>query len=206
MTSRFGFIFKRLLTLIPLVLGILLITTFLLDLTPGDPARLVAGPRASAQDVAQIRVKMGLDRPFFVRYVDYVINVFQGNFGTSFKTGQDVGQQIANQLPITLSIALGAIALALIVAVPLAILSARKVDKLPDQIVRVLCVLGIGLPSFWIAVMLITYVALPTKWFPVAGIGTTFDAHVRSVLLPIITVAIDRRHAADGPKPAGHFA
>lgn len=190
MTSRFSFIFKRLLTLIPLVLGILLITTFLLDLTPGDPARLVAGPRASAQDVAQIRVKMGLDRPFFVRYVDYVINVFQGNFGTSFKTGQDVGQQIANQLPITLSIALGAIALALIVAVPLAILSARKVDKLPDQIVRVLCALGIGLPSFWIAVMLITYVALPTKWFPVAGIGTTFDAHVRSVLLPIITVAI----------------
>ncbi|OZG58510.1 ABC transporter permease [Bifidobacterium tissieri] len=188
--NRYRFIVTRLLTLIPLILGILLVTTLLLDLTPGDPARLVTGPRASDEDVAHVRSQMGLDRPFLIRYVDYVINVLHGNFGTSFKTGKTVSTQIAQQLPITLSIAVGGILVALLLSVLLAMLSVQKPDGLADQIVRILCVVGIGLPSFWIAIMLISYVALPTRVFPVAGIGDGISDHIRAMILPILTVAI----------------
>ncbi|TPF96460.1 hypothetical protein EP30_07425 [Bifidobacterium sp. UTCIF-39] len=188
--NRYRFIVTRLLTLIPLILGILLVTTLLLDLTPGDPARLVTGPRASDEDVAHVRSQMGLDRPFLIRYVDYVINVLHGNFGTSFKTGKTVSTQIAQQLPITLSIAVGGILVALLLSVLLAMLSVQKPDGLADQIVRILCVVGIGLPSFWIAIMLISYVALPTRAFPVAGIGDGISDHIRAMILPILTVAI----------------
>lgn len=188
--KRFGFIVKRLLMLIPLVLGILLVTTFLLDLTPGDPARLVAGPRASAQDVAKVRDDLGLNRPFIVRYVMYVANVFHGDFGVSFKTGQNVSQQIAQQLPVTLGIAVGAIVLSLLISVPLAIVAAKHADGPIDQGIRVFDVLCIGLPSFWIAVMLITYVALPSGIFPVAGLGNTMGDHVLALVMPILTVTI----------------
>ncbi|MBT1178020.1 ABC transporter permease [Bifidobacterium callimiconis] len=188
--SRYRFIVTRLLTLIPLILGILLVTTLLLDLTPGDPARLVTGPRASDNDVARVRSQMGLDKPFLIRYIDYVFNVVRGDFGTSFKTGKAVGAQITQQLPITLSIAVGGIVVALLLSVVLAMLSVQKPDGVADQIVRILCVVGIGLPSFWIAIMLISYVALPTRAFPVAGIGTDMVTHVRAMILPILTVAI----------------
>lgn len=189
-TNRFRFVVRRILTLIPLVLGILLVTTLLLDLTPGDPARLVTGPRASDEDVARVRSQMGLDKPFLIRYASYVWSVLHGDFGTSFKTGKDVGAQIAAQLPITLSIAVGGIVVALLLSVLLAMWAVRRPDGFADQLVRILCVVGIGLPSFWIAIMLISYVALPTRAFPVAGIGTDMATHIRALVLPVLTVAI----------------
>lgn len=188
--KRFRFIYKRLLSLIPLTLAVLFVTTVLLDLTPGDPARLVAGPRADAAEVGRVRAQLGLDRPLIVRYALYVWGILHGDFGRSFKTGKDVGAQIAAQLPITLSIALGAIVVALIATVPLAMWSSHHEGRWQDHLTRVTGAFCIGLPSFWVAIMLITYVALPSGRIPVAGIGQTVPQHVLAMVLPIVTVAL----------------
>ena len=187
--SRYAFIGRRLLSLVPLLLGMLFLLMLLLNLTPGDPARLVAGPRASDESVAQISHQLGLDLNVWHRYVNYVGEVVTGNLGTSFKTGRPVGSLIAEQLPVTLSLATAGVLLALLVSVPLAVAAARRPDGLADHVVRAVCVLGVGLPSFWVAVMVIRFVALPSGWFPVAGFGNNLAEHLRALILPAIVVA-----------------
>ncbi|KHL18551.1 peptide/nickel transport system permease protein [Mumia flava] len=190
MSSRYGFIVRRVLSLVPLLLGILLLVMLLLSLTPGDPARLVAGPRAPQSQVDAVAHQLGLDQPVLTRYVDYVGQVLSGDLGTSFKSGQTVTSQIAAQLPVTLSVAVAGVLLALLMAVPLAVLAARRPDGPVDHAVRALGVLGIGLPTFWVAIMAIRLIALPTGWFPVAGIGDGGIEYARSLVLPAFVVAI----------------
>jgi len=187
--SRYAFVLRRLLTLVPLLLSILFLLMLLLDLTPGDPARLVAGGRASDASVAQVAHQLGLDLNVGERYVRYAGRVLTGDLGTSFKTGQPVATQISSQLPITLALATAGVLLALLVSVPLAVAAARRPDGWADHVVRGVCVLGVGLPSFWVAVMAIRFVALPTGWFPVAGLGDGFAEHAQAMVLPAIVVA-----------------
>lgn len=188
--SRFGFVGRRLVSLVPLLLGIVLVVMLLLDLTPGDPARLVAGPRAGEAEVEAVRTQLGLDLPVWQRYLVYLGDILSGNLGTSFKTGQPVAGQIAAQLPVTLTVAVAATGLALVFAVVGAVGAARRPDGVIDHVVRGLGVLAIGLPSFWVAIMLIRLVALPTGWFPVAGLGSTPGEQVRAYILPALVVAI----------------
>ncbi len=188
--SRYGFLFRRLLSLIPLLLGILLLVMLLLNLTPGDPARLVAGTRAPESELVKVREQLGLDQPIWLRYFDYLGAVLRGDLGSSFKTGQPVADQIAAQLPVTLSIAVLGVLVGLVIAVPLAVLSSRRPDGLADHTIRVLGVLSIGLPSFWVAIMAISLIALPTGWFPVAGVGRGGGDFVRAMVLPSLVVAL----------------
>lgn len=189
-SSRYGFLVRRLLSLIPLLLGILLLVMLLLSLTPGDPARLVAGTRAPEAELVKVREQLGLDQPIWLRYLDYVGAVLHGDLGNSFKTGQPVADQIVAQLPVTLSIAVLGVLLGLVIAVPLAVLSSRRPDGIADHSIRVAGVLGIGLPSFWVAIMAITLIALPTGWFPVAGIGRGPGEFLRAMVLPSLVVAL----------------
>lgn len=188
--NRYAFIPRRLVSLVPLLLGILAVLMLLLSLTPGDPARLVAGSRASAESVAAVAHDLGLDRPWWSRYLHYVGDIITGDLGTSFKSGQSVGSVIGNQLPVTLTLATLGILLALVICLPLAMLAARRPDGAADHVVRLICVLGVGLPSFWVAVLAIRYIALPTGWFPVAGYGEGFGGHVTAMVLPSIVVAL----------------
>jgi peptide/nickel transport system permease protein len=190
MTGRFAFVARRFLSLVPLLLGILLLAMLLLSLAPGDPARSVTGPRAPQEQVDRVAHQLGLDQPVWERYVHYVGQVVTGDLGSSFKTGQGVSDQIAAQLPVTLSIATIGVLLALVVTVPLAVAAARKPDGAVDHVVRLLAVLGIGLPTFWVAIMAIRLVALPTGWFPVAGAGDGLAEHLRAYVLPSSVVAI----------------
>lgn len=190
LSNRYGFVIRRLASLIPLLLGILLVVMLLLALTPGDPARLVVGPRASQDEVDRARTQLGVDQPLWARYFAYLVGALHGDLGRSFKTGQSVGEQIAAQLPVTLLLALTAVFMAVLIAIPLAVLAARSNGGVADHLVRGFNVLGIGLPSFWIAIMLITYVALPTGWFPVAGFGQTPLENLRSIFLPALVVAL----------------
>lgn len=188
--SRYGFVARRVVSLVPLLLGILLLVMLLLNLTPGDPARLVAGPRAPQDEVDAIAHQLGLDLPIWQRYAQYVGQVLTGDLGTSFKTGQAVSAQITAQLPVTLLVAATGVLLALVLSVPLAVLAARRPDGPLDHVVRGVGALAIGLPSFWLAIMAIRLVALPTGWFPVAGFGETTAAHIRAVVLPAVVVAL----------------
>jgi len=188
--KRYAFVPRRILSMVPLLLGILAILMLLLDLTPGDPARLVAGPRASADGVAAVAHELGLDRSWLGRYLHYVGQVVTGDLGTSFKTGRPVSAAIGEQLPVTLALATAGILVALGFCLPLALLAARRPGGLADHVVRGFCVLGVGLPSFWIAVLAVRYVALPTGWFPVAGFGSGAAGHARGLILPALVVAI----------------
>jgi peptide/nickel transport system permease protein len=188
--GRFGFVLRRLLSLVPLLLGILLLAMLLLSLTPGDPARQVAGPRAPQSEVDDVAHQLGLDQPVWERYVHYVAQVLTGDLGTSPKTGKSVAAQVWEQLPITLSVATLGVLLALVVTVPLAVAAARRPDGPVDHLIRLLAVLGIGLPAFWIAIMAIRFVALPTGWFPVAGTGDGAAQFLRAMVLPATVVAI----------------
>jgi len=188
--SRYTFILRRLVTLVPLLLGILLLLMLLLDLTPGDPARLVAGARAPEARLDEVRTQLGLDLPVWERYFHYVGQVVTGDLGTSFKTGQSVSGQILDQVPVTLAVATAGVLVALLVSVPAAILAALRQDGLADHVVRGFGVLGIGLPTFWLALLSIQLVAIPTGWFPVAGFGVGFGEHLRALVLPALVVGI----------------
>jgi peptide/nickel transport system permease protein len=189
-SGRFAFVARRLVSLVPLLLGILLLVMLLLTLAPGDPARNVAGPRAPQAEVDAVAHELGLDRPVTERYVHYVAQVLSGDLGTSAKTGQSVATQVADQLPVTLAVAGLGVLLALLVTVPLAVAAARRPDGWVDHLVRLLSVFGIGLPSFWVAIMAIRLVALPTGWFPVAGTGDGTADFLRALVLPASVVAV----------------
>ena len=190
MSGRFAFVLRRLLSLLPLLLGILLLAMLLLSLAPGDPARQVAGPRAPQSEVDDVARELGLDRPVVERYALYVAQVASGDLGTSVKTGQSVSDQVVDQLPVTLAVAALGVLLALLVTVPLAVAAARRPDGPVDHLIRLLAVFGIGLPTFWIAIMGIRFIALPTGWFPVAGTGEGLGDFLRALVLPASVVAI----------------
>jgi peptide/nickel transport system permease protein len=190
MNGRFGFVARRVVSLVPLTLGVLLLTMLLLSLAPGDPARMVAGPRAPQAQVDAVAHQLGLDQPVWQRYVEYVGHVLSGNLGSSFKTGQSVAAQLRDQLPLTLALASLGVLLALVLTVPLAVAAARRPDGAVDHAVRLLAVFGIGLPTFWVAIMAIRLIALPTGWFPVAGLGDTLSTHVSAFVLPSVVVAL----------------
>lgn len=190
MTGRYAFVARRVASLAPLLLGILFLVMLLLSLAPGDAARMVTGPRAPQSEVDAVAHLLGLDRPIWERYVAYVGQVLSGDLGTSFKTGQPVAGQIVDQLPVTLVVASVGVLLALALTVPLAVLAAQRPDGAADHVIRVLGTLGIGLPTFWVAIMAIRFVALPTGWFPVAGIGDDLATHVRAMVLPSVVVAL----------------
>ncbi|AZI58205.1 ABC transporter permease [Nakamurella antarctica] len=189
-SNRFGFVVRRLASLIPLLLGILLVVMLLLSLTPGDPARLVVGPRASDAEVDRAREQLGVNQPLWTRYFNYLVSALQGDLGKSFKSGRNVSAQIAEQFPVTLLLATSGILLAIVISIPLAAISARSNGGIGDQIIRGFNVLGTGLPTFWLSIMVITFIALPTGWFPVAGIGRTPGENLRSIVLPAVVVAI----------------
>lgn len=190
MSGRFAFVGRRLASLVPILLGILLLAMLLLDIAPGDPARNVAGPRAPQEQVDEVARELGLDRPVWERYVVYVAQVLSGDLGSSFKTGQSVAAQVTDQLPITLAVAGLGVLIALLVTVPLAVAAARRPDGVVDHAIRMLAVLGIGLPSFWVAIMAIRLIALPTGWFPVAGTGEGTTDFLLALVLPSSVVAV----------------
>jgi peptide/nickel transport system permease protein len=188
--GRYGFVARRLLFLLPLLAGVVLLVLLLMKVVPGDPARLTLGPRASQAQVLAARRQMGLDRPFASQYLLYLRRAVDGNLGYSYKTHQPVASSLAQRAPVTAWLISAGIVFSLVISVPLAVLAAVRQDRLADHVARMASALGIGMPLFWVGIMLITLVALPTGWFPVGGFGTTFAAHLRSIVLPGLTLGI----------------
>ncbi|MCA9877090.1 MAG: ABC transporter permease [Thermomicrobiales bacterium] len=146
-------IVRRLIFLVFVLFGLSLITFGLSHIVPGDPARLMAGPRASRSAVDKIREKYGLDDPVPVQYVNYVKGIFRGDLGTSFTTRRPVLDDLKRYLPATLELGLVAFALSTVIGIPLGVLSSVKRDKLPDHVARFVSISGLALPVFWLAIM-----------------------------------------------------
>ncbi|HKB79124.1 MAG TPA: nickel ABC transporter permease [Thermoanaerobaculia bacterium] len=180
------YIIRRFLQMIPITLGILTLVFSLIHLIPGDPALQIAGENARPEDVAAVRKALGLDKPLWTQYVDYLGNVAHGDFGRSFSTNESVAQQIRQRYPATLELAFGSMLVALIVAFPLGIVSAIWRNSWIDNLARFFALIGVSMPSFWFGPLLIIAFAIDLPWFPVSG----RDQGLRSLVLPAVTMGL----------------
>lgn len=146
---------RRLLQAIPVLIGVATITFFLIEAMPGDPVSIMLGPSPSAQQAAEIRAKYGLDQPVWVRYFNYLIDAAQLDLGRSLYYKVPVTTKIMERLPVTLLLLLTSFAFALATAIPLGILSAKRRNQPTDHVSRIVALLGVSTPSFWIGLMLI---------------------------------------------------
>jgi len=188
--GRFGFVAKRLLQTVPLLLGIVLIVFLLLKVTPGDPVRQIVGLRASQEQLDAVRKQLGLNDPVVAQYGRYVARLLRGDLGYSYKSLQPVSTMIGDRIGVTAWLMSVGIILTLLITVPLSIASAIRKDRPVDHVIRAGGLVGLTMPAFWVGVMLLLTVALPTGWFPAGGFGDTIPQHARSIFLPALTLAI----------------
>jgi peptide/nickel transport system permease protein len=173
---------KRSIVALLVAVTVSIISFALLHLS-GDLAQSLAGPSATAADVAQVRKAYGLDRPIVVQYADWIGRAIRGDFGDSFFLKVSVGELIADRLPITLMLGICALAFALTLSLPLGVLAAVKPNSWLDRFALGLSVLGQALPSFWFALILIIVFGLKLRWLPVSG-----DATWQHFVLPAIAL------------------
>jgi peptide/nickel transport system permease protein len=161
---------RRLLQAIPVLIGIVTITFLLTNAIPGDPVQIMLGPSPSAQMVDQIRAQYGLNQPLPVRYANYLASVAQGDLGRSIYYGVPVTTKITERLPVTLLLMLSSFTFALVAAIPLGIISAKRRNKPTDHVSRIVALAGVSTPSFWIGLMLIIIFAYYLNWLPATGL------------------------------------
>jgi peptide/nickel transport system permease protein len=179
------------LAVVPVVVGVVLAVFFLLRLVPGDPARMILGERATPEAVADLRVELGLDKPLLAQLGDFVGNLFlRGDTGDSLVYNVSTRELIFDRAPISLALVGLSVLISVTVAVLLAVAAARHKDGPIDHIVRIIPTIGVGMPTFWIGLLLIIVFAVTLKWFPVGGIGTTPLDPLRSLVLPAVAVSL----------------
>ena len=138
---------------------------------PGDPAAQMLGPQASPDAIATMRVKMGLDEPMFTQYINYIVGILHGDFGYSYSYSGPVMPIILSRLPSTLSITLTGLVLALLVGVPIGVVSAVKQNTVFDYVFMVLALVGVSMPIFWLGLMLVLTFSVNLGWLPAMGMG-----------------------------------
>jgi peptide/nickel transport system permease protein len=181
---------NRLLQLLPVLLGIALVTFLLLKLTSGDPARLLVGDRASEETLAAVRHEYGLDRPWPVQLAAYFGKLVQGDLGQSIRFRKPVADLILQFLPPTAFLIAYVVALTVPTTLLLAVAAARNQGGWADQAIRVFGVCGFTLPVFWVAIMLSRLFGVELGWFPVSGYGATFVEHLHHLFLPALTTSV----------------
>lgn len=179
------YVMKRILLLIPVLLGVSFLVFTIMSFTPGDPAQLILGESAPAEAVAQLRLEMGLNDPFIVQYFRFVKNAVVGDFGQSYTTGRDVFGEIFSRFPNTLILAVLGIIIAVCIGIPLGIISATRQYTLIDSISMIGALLGVSMPVFWLGLMLILTFSVNLRWLPSGG----FDG-LTSLILPSITLGV----------------
>lgn len=188
--DRFRFVLYRPLQLLPVLLGISIITFVLIRSIPGDPARVLLGTKSTPEAIARIRAQFGLDEPLWVQYFYFIKNLFKGEMGTSILYRIDVVRLIGERIGPTLFLVLGSVVLAVAIAVPLATAAARRRGSFVDHAIRIVSTAGLGFPAFWLGIMLIILFSVKLDLFPVSGYGDTFADRLHHMILPCLTVAL----------------
>jgi peptide/nickel transport system permease protein len=188
--GRMSFVFQRLALLVPTAIGVTIITFFMVHLIPGDPAVTVLGQHANPHTVALLHHQWGLDKPLAEQYWLFIDRLVHGDLGQSLYYTVPVWGLITSRLPATLWLLCYAAVIAIVISVPLAVLAASRKDAVRDHIVRVVPLLGLGLPAFWFGLILQTWLGTKLRLFPVTGYGQGFIGHVHTMFLPSLTVAI----------------
>lgn len=180
------FILKRLGMMLPVVIGVIFVVFTLTYITEGCPATMLVGDSAAPEHIAAVRAELGLDDPFLVQFVRYVANVAQLNFGTSFASRRPVFTEIITRFPTTVHLAAMATAIAIIIGIPLGILSATKQYTIFDSGATIIGLLGLSIPTFWMGMMLILFFSVQLGWFPSSGFTTPMHW-----VLPAFTVSVN---------------
>jgi len=177
------YLIRRLLLTIPVLLGVATLVFSLIHFIPGDPAQAMLGEGAAPEDVAQLRERLGLDRPLLVQYGSFLQGLMRGDLGVSLRNDQPVLQQILERMPATAELAFASMAVAVLIALPLGIIAAVWRGTAVDYSAMTLSLVGISVPNFWLGPLLAIVFAVELGWLPVGGRGTL--AHL---VLPAATL------------------
>lgn len=188
-----SYLIRRLLSLIPLIIGVSLIVFLAINFIPGNPIRIMLGIEATEEMEAELKAEYGLDQPLIIRYTKWFGNFIQGDFGKSIVTGSPVNIEIINRFGVTLQLALLSVMLSLIIAIPVGIISATKHNTIIDFVVRIGVLSGISLPSFALGILLILFMSKIFGWLPPFGFVNLWDNFFLSVqilILPVISLGV----------------
>lgn len=182
------FLARRLALTVPVLLGVATLVFSLIHLIPGDPALAMLGDTAAPEDVAELRTRLGLDRPLLEQYGHFLNGVVHGDLGTSLRTSQPVTEAIAERMPATAELAAAAMLVAILFSIPLGIAAAVWRGTAVDHGAMTLALLGVSIPNFWLGPLLAIIFAVELGWLPVSGRGTIGVDELAHLVLPAISL------------------
>jgi peptide/nickel transport system permease protein len=180
-----SYLLRRLLLTIPVILGVSTLVFLFIHLIPGDPVQVMLGESAKPVDVEVLRKGLGLDKPILEQYLIFLKGLITGNLGTSIHTGQPILSTILKRYPATLELMISSMIVALLLSIPLGVISASKQYSLLDNGSMFCALLGISMPNFWLGPLLILLFSVHLNWLPVSGRGS-----LRHLILPAVTLGI----------------
>ena len=179
------YVVKRLLQMIPILLVVAILIFTLMSLVPGDPVQIMLGDNATAEQIAETRANLGLDKPFIVRLGKYLVDILHLDFGVSYTQGTSVGAELISRFPKTLTLAFFSILFTIILGIPIGVRCALKANKPEDKIWMFLTMLGNSMPGFWLALLLVLLFSVKLGWLPSNG-----DKSLIYFVLPVIANSI----------------
>lgn len=186
------FIAKRLGFAVLTLFSVLTLVFLIVRILPGDPVLVILGDQASPASVDALRQRLGLDQPMLVQYGSFLLEAFKGNLGNSMVTGRPVSEEILNVLPYTLELTIAALILGVMLGVPAGVWAAVRRNQMPDYVLRFLSLIGLSLPAFVAAILLLMFFSIQLRWFPVisAGTGDGIIDRLRQMALPTLALAL----------------
>lgn len=178
------YIAKRVLMMIPVLLGVILLVFFIMNLASGNAVLLILGENATEEAVAVKTRELGLDQPILVRYAAYVADLVQGDMGTSYFSSRSVAEEVLSRFPATLKLAVVSAIISTLLAIPLGIFAAVRQNTLFDNFSMILSLVGNSMPAFWLALMLMMLFAEKLGWLPAQGMNNGW----RSYVLPAVSI------------------
>lgn len=190
---NWNYIAQRLVFAALVILGVTFAVFIIIQLVPGDPARVILGVTATEENVAALREKLGLNEPFLQQYISWLGDAVQGDLGDSLITGQAVAPQIMDRLPATIQLSVMALLIGMMIAFPLGILSAIYRGSIIDTIASVVSQIGVSIPDFWLGILLVLLFSLNLSWLPPSGydpISEGVGAWMEHLILPAVTAGV----------------
>ena len=184
------YIYSKILSVVPVIFGVTLVSFFLNHLIPGDPVRIMLHGRATDEVVKQIYQDLGWDKPLITQYFEFLFNAIQGDFGKSYIQKVSVSELIFERIGPSVFLLTYSAILSLIISLPLSYISSIKVNSYSDHIIRSVGLMGFAMPPFWVGILLILIFGLFLNLFPVSGYGEGFIGHIYHLFLPSLTIAL----------------
>ncbi|MBQ1270595.1 MAG: ABC transporter permease [Clostridia bacterium] len=181
------FIAKRLVAMVPVLLGVTLVIYLIMSMAPGDPAKVILGEQATPEQIAELREEMGLNDPVLVQYGRYVLGLLHGDMDESYNSGLPCNVEIFARFPNTLRLTATAMTIAVVLALPIGIVAAVKQNSIFDGVSMFIALIGLSMPVFWLGLLLILFFSLRLGWFPSSGAESW-----KSLVLPAITLGFQQ--------------